>query len=747
MKRTATVVMALIFALACSIPAKTYRLSIHRGGAEIVRGTTGEQVLVSDSGTVNSGDMVSLIDAQQASIAVESNCTILMKGPANLTLFENGNTLTATLDDGQILLDRKQPCELAEITVAAKGFSFVPIGTRAAIKTSASAQPTTAVISGKVRMEAPSGEAVVVDEGQFGSVGADGKLSTGALSPKAIESLNEWVASATNTATPAQASSKPATETLPAKEPSEVEAPPPAPDAKPAPEQGPEAVAADVNSTATGQTGEAAAENEAGTTKPSAAKVDKTPPPPQSPKWEISAGSVTVGDEQWVRLGLGVDVPIWKFGIFFDMELFIDNEGRFSDKGWNFREDWIEALSRKIRYVRFGQEGDPLFIKVGGLSSVTLGYGFIVDRFTNMLHYPDERMLGLQFDINNVSPAGITLQTLVADFKDFDRDGGIAAARLALRPFKKTEVPILSGISFGGSYAADLNQYAPARSWDYTMTGDRHDRDRDGVTDSSFYYDMFGDNSIYDTIRRISKDKGDFDTTIEHRDQWASRKKKPFGIIGGDIGIPIISGDLVSLELYAQAGIRDDKKHGWGIGAPGVALKVWRIWANAEYRRILGAFQPGYFGTYYLDERLVREPSITTKEQRLVSDTLNGVFGRLGFNIANVLIVEGQYQYMAGKNSDNKDRRFEATGSLGSMLLDRIPKLSRAEVYFYKSRIGSEDDAFFDKTPFMYFGYRTGFEIAPGAVLIWDARYGYEYNDNGDLKPSNNIIIQTAITF
>jgi hypothetical protein len=34
------------------------------------------------------------------------------------------------------------------------------------------------------------------------------------------------------------------------------------------------------------------------------------------------------------------------------MELFIDNEGRFSDKGWNFREDWVEALSRKIRYVR-----------------------------------------------------------------------------------------------------------------------------------------------------------------------------------------------------------------------------------------------------------------------------------------------------------------------------------------------------------------------------------------------------------
>jgi hypothetical protein len=68
-----------------------------QGRSEIVRGATGEQVLVSDSGTVNPGDMVSLIDAQQASIEVEPNCTILMKGPASLTLFENGNTLTAAL--------------------------------------------------------------------------------------------------------------------------------------------------------------------------------------------------------------------------------------------------------------------------------------------------------------------------------------------------------------------------------------------------------------------------------------------------------------------------------------------------------------------------------------------------------------------------------------------------------------------------------------------------------------------------
>jgi hypothetical protein len=189
-------------------------------------------------------------------------------------------------------------------------------------------------------MEAPSGEAVVVDEGQFGSVGADGKLSAGALSPKAIESLNEWVASA-------QDPVKPAAESLPGKGQPVASAPSPASGANHSPKQD----AAGVSSPAAARDEGAAAQSAAGTDKPAsgdkqvaeaasgkenaadstsgksetgekggekpaAAKADRTPAPPQSPKWEISAGSVTVGDEQWVRLGLGVDVPIWKFGIF-----------------------------------------------------------------------------------------------------------------------------------------------------------------------------------------------------------------------------------------------------------------------------------------------------------------------------------------------------------------------------------------------------------------------------------------------
>ena len=777
MKRSATVVTALLLALTFSAGARTYRLSVQKGSAEIVRNGTGEQKIIADSGTFNPGDMVSLTDGQQASLAIEKNAALLMKGPVTCSVAESGSQLSITLEDGQILLNRKQPYELSSVSVTAKGYTFVPMGTCAAVRTSGDTPPTTAVVSGKMRMQSPSGDAAVVDQGNYCSAGPDGKLVTGELSPRAMESLTEWAATvpvsgsegtpaAPPAAQPPDTESKSRPTGLPNSTQSTTSAAQdPAPQTEtpsgtalsqqPAAQPKQAATAPTAQPAASSTPGEdgsekqesAAAEKPAQNEKPGAAKVDKTPPPPTSPKWEISAGTATVDNEQWTRLALGVDVPLWKFGIFFDVEFFIDNDGQFSDKGWNFNDDWLDALTRKIRYIRFGQEGEPLFIKFGGLSSVTMGYGFLVDRFTNMLHYPDQKLLGLQFDLNDISPVGITLQTLVADFKDFDSDGGILGTRLGLRPLKMTGIPVVKGISISGSYVTDINQYAPARKWDFTMNGERWDRDRDGITDSSFYYDDFGDDPIYERIKEIKRDKDDFDTVIEHRDQWASRETDPFGLIGADIGIPIITTSLVALDLYGQAGLRDDGRHGWGIGAPGVSLKVWRIWANIEYRRVQGLFQPGYFGTYYLDERLLRDPFITTKEQRLISDTLNGVFGRLGFNIADVLLIDGSYQYMIGRREESKDQRFEAVGSLGELVLSKIPKLNRAEVYYYKSRIGNENDDFFEKTPFMYFGYRAGFEIAAGASLIWDARYGFKHDENGNLVTNNNISIQTAISF
>ena len=176
-----------------------------------------------------------------------------------------------------------------------------------------------------------------------------------------------------------------------------------------------------------------------------------------------------------------------------------------------------------------------------------------------MLHYPDQKLLGLQFYLNDIGPIGVTLQTVLADFKDFRNDGGIFGARLAFTPLKMSNIPIIKGISIGGTYAMDINQYAPARDWDFTLTGPSNDRDLDGIQDSSFtrhVIETAGYTFTDDARQKLIEADSLYDTLIEHRDQWASRKNVPFSLVGADIGIPLIRSSLGNLDLYGQTGIR-----------------------------------------------------------------------------------------------------------------------------------------------------------------------------------------------
>ena len=745
-----------------------FLLKVTSGEVSLVSKGTSERKTAVDSIMVESGDSLFIAAENQAAITLEKNSRLLFRGPLTAVVTNDNSAIKVALDEGQVFLDRNLPYEYSSIQIVSKGYNFQPLGTAAAVKIAKNSHPATAVVRGKMKMQSPTGESIIVDEGNYGSVDQNGNLIFAKLSQEASDALMAWGSVTVDNVTPSQApevlskeppvvsspllpaSSAPVpVDSVPVKQPEAQVQPtssvasqpvvaPSQPAATPASSAGEQSMQKKENVDEKGSQTAPAGDVTSGSSKP---------------VWEINAGTATVDNEQWTRLAVGVDVPIWKFGVFFDVELFINNQGKISDKGWNFKDDWFDALTRKVRYIRFGKEQDPLFIKFGGLSSVTLGYGFLVDRFTNMLHYPDQKLLGLQVNLNDLGPIGISLQTMVADFKDFKDDGGVVAARLAFAPLKMSEIPIVKGITIAGTYAVDLNQFAPARKWII-----------DDTTSLMAYHDL---RQLYDyqeavrrTVLYTGKDpQTDSAKYVKEKNTAASTDQ--FGLLGADVGVPLIRSTLVNLDLYGQGGIREDLKHGWGIGAPGVALKVSKFWASVEYRHVSGKFAPGYFGMYYLDERLQRDPYIITKEQTLVDDDLNGIFGLLGLDIASVLTIGGSYQYMVGSDDANKDQRFEVTGSIGDLIVKKIPKLSKAEIYYHKSHIGStvigidnntnkvEYDAFFDKTPSMYWGYRIGIGITQGASLIFDTRYGYKRGGvNGfKMEPDNNISIQTAITF
>jgi hypothetical protein len=680
----------------------------------------------------------------------------------------------------------------AKVKAVLRGCTFVPLGTAASFKFTKQGEPTVAVLSGRIRIEPPKGEGATVAPGEFCTWDpVAGSFKAGKLPPEAIAALENWsgaklsltpeAATTDSVIHPAADTSHKAIQSAAAQSTPAKTAAQPAVVA-PAQTGAAQSAAASFQSSSSSAS-QPASKNGAASTQPAVASAaqpsltsgsprDKTAQQAQQEKkgdqkapangspgitWEVSASSVTVGGEQWTRIALSPDIPIWKFGIGLDVELFLDSKGNVSNKAWNFdHDDWAESVLRKIKYLRFGYENDPVFVKVGGLSSVTLGYGFIVDRFTNMLHYPDEKLLGIQFNLNNISPVGITLQTLAPDVLEFKNNGGIAAARLALCPLKPANFPIVSNISIGATYAVDLNEYSGARSW--TATGTVRDRNNNGVYDVAYLRSKYSEAVVDSLIAGGDADTSAFTIDTTYRDS-VSR----YALFCADIGVPIIKTDFFGLDIYGQAAVVADSamfkqdRTGWGFGAPGVALRVGPVNAGVEYRHVKGRFVPDYFDAYYYDERLQRYPVVETKSQSVENSDLNGVYGQLGFNIVNILSISGSYQYLAGKDN-RKDQRLELSGGVGDALLKRIPKITKAEVYLDKRNIGStvmgidstgaiRYDGFFDPTPSYYYGYRIGVAITQGACLILDTRFGYQWDINDRLVPDNNVSIKTAITF
>ncbi len=486
-------------------------------------------------------------------------------------------------------------------------------------------------------------------------------------------------------------------------------------------------------------------------------------------RWEIGLASVTIDGRQWQRISISPDIPLWKFGLCLDLEIFIDDSGSISDKGWRFSDvgDVFESLARKIRYVRFAKSGDPFYVKLGALDNVTLGYGFIASGFTNTLQYPEFKKLGLDLELNGLSSLQFSLHGFTHDLRAISDGATVAGIRAAVRPLAPTPIPVLRGLEIGVTAAGDENQYGGLR-----------DFDRDGVPDAADDYPV--DKNLIALADMIDP-TGLTPTQVlaQAETLWARQaaesdlRKREFGrvdqmIVGGlDVGVPVISSSLLQLTVYGQYARNFDSKdasdtmetEGWGIAAPGAQLKMGPFSAQAEFRHIEGQFQASYFGGSYERERIViagNRPIV--KENTLDSVSLNGIFASFKALVGPVATIGASYEHLIAKEDSLSQKGLTGNANLGEIIVKRIPKLASAGAYFSKSRIGQapiydstgtmiDRDDFFGRSPYMMFGYQVGFALTENLVLTWDKRYAYRYNEQYQLTLEPKIYIQTALRF
>jgi hypothetical protein len=307
-------------------------------------------------------------------------------------------------------------------------------------------------------------------------------------------------------------------------------------------------------------------------------------------------GMSWIDGEPYYTFQFRPEISVGKFGMGLDLNLEFNSDG-LRTENFNSFSDYLSV----IRYVRYGRRYDPYYIRVGALDYASLGYGNVMYMYNNSPSF-DARTIGMNFklDFDVMGVEGV--------YSDFSQ-AGVLAVRGFIRPLKFTSlgsVPIIGGLTFGITYANDMQKYA-------------------GVLKG--YYDSADDKIIVD------EDYGNVQ----------------IGSI--DVGLPIFKNNVVNWELYytytkiLDAG--DGQSYGTLLGLDfrivDVKIKFERNINNPQY-------MPSYFNaTHEIDRYKVVGDSVVTKYallQNLDESGANGYYGGLMIDVLGAFKILGSYQRM-----------------------------------------------------------------------------------------------------
>lgn len=368
-----------------------------------------------------------------------------------------------------------------------------------------------------------------------------------------------------------------------------------------------------------------------------------------------------------------------KVGVGLDLNLEVGTDGKIRKENFNETSDYLSI----IRYVRYGNKKEPVFVKVGAIDGYTLGHGSIMYLYNNSPSF-DARKIGLVVDIE-FDKWGF--ESIYSDFSQ----GGIFGARGYTKPLRFTplaSVPVIGNLEVGATFASDFNKYAGVRS---------------GITNAS----------------------GEFEAVVDD---------KSVSVIGFDMGLPLFTTSFANSMLYldfvkfANAGSGTSAGVIFNLGAGGMLSASVKL-----ERRLNGSeFIPSYFNALYELERfkfISAANTVVSKYNALKASTTsdNGYFGGLGVNVLNLLTVNGSYQRL------DKDAKSGLLHISADLVPKDLPFIARAG--YDKVNIQSESDMFkLDDRSVLY--AETGYK--PYSWMLVTMVYQWTYTPQRD--GSDNII-------
>ncbi len=448
-------------------------------------------------------------------------------------------------------------------------------------------------------------------------------------------------------------------------------------------------------------------------------------------------GATNINGENYQQIGFRPEVKIWKFGMGLDFQILLNEEGKIRKEDW---DDWKDYMD-KIYYISYGKKGEPLYIRYGGLDSTVLGYGILINGYTNMVEYPTYKRQGLEFAFQTGSMGG---EFMVNDLKELTEKtpSCMGGGRIYLRPVSKIQV--------GVSLAGDIDEYEGLR-----------DTDGDGYPDE---IDAYPDDDKYVTEREYYEGKGLAPTTIADMinhgvisgitrndiTKYGDKKSKT-GFWSGDVGFKVLEKGYVTMDLYSQFA-QCINTGGWGMTLPGIKLGIGEmVTLYGEYKQSSDEFIFGYYNDTYDLERANFEKNglgdlivHTKKEQLKAAKAGKGFYSGIKLNLFEFVTANLSYQYLRDKDKV-KDKSIRGELELNA---DVIPKISKAKAFYVQNNVNK----FEWKTESSMLGGVLGLGLGTGVSLDFQYLVTFEdKNGDGEIKGSDetikNISVSTSAVF
>ena len=227
-----------------------------------------------------------------------------------------------------------------------------------------------------------------------------------------------------------------------------------------------------------------------------------------------SVGSVTIDGKIYNQISFRPEFSINRLKLGLDLYFYLDDEGGFYEKPWDFStgEKAFENIIDKILYLQYNNPFDRFYFRLGAMPSKTLGYGIIVNQYSNTVQYPNIRKLGFELRHNG----NISSEIFISDIK---RSPGLVASRFTFPVFdNKFDIGIFAAADFNmtkGLMDSDDDGYPDAFD-PYPNDENKNNIAWENYLESPEYYNQFTQfsdcNGDEDCILGVLEDAPDFNS-------------------------------------------------------------------------------------------------------------------------------------------------------------------------------------------------------------------------------------------